>query len=538
MNTPPAPVVVGPNSVCINSNADYEITGDPGDIYVWKVLVGQGAITGGAGTSKLSMHWNLPGTDTLEITQTSAATGCVGTTRYVVTVGTTLTPSITPSRTAPFCEGDSVTLTAASGYATYTWDNGATTQSIVVKQTGTYRVTVTDAGGCSGSGDITVTQKQKLTPTVVPDGMPGLCTGDSLKLEATPGFRHYLWAPTGDTTRTIWVNKAGTYTVMVTDLDSCMGTSAGVDVTFYPVLAQPKIVSDGDTMVAIIDVIDSPQPSGYQWNLNGTPVSGATSMRYFATVIGGSYTVTVVDSNGCTATSEPFTPTSAASAEVELPTISAAPGERVKIPVMLKSSQNLDRNNVRNFTANLRFDATLLVPVGKTYPSVINGHDRVVTITGARPANASSGELLTLEFIAALGDKISTPLMLDTFSWTDGASSTVVNSRLNGVFTLTGICENGGQRLVDASGSVHLKEARPNPTGSHTEIEYEVVEQGRTQLYIVDMLGKRSLLLVDGEITAGSYKVEFDASRLESGIYFYVLQTPTQRLARMMQVVK
>jgi hypothetical protein len=531
-------LIQGPNSVCINSDDDYMVAGDPNDNYQWKVLVGNGSIMSGTGTPQIKMHWATSGTDTLELTETSAATGCVGTTRYIVNIGTTLTPSITSNRTAPFCDGDSVLLTAASGYKTYQWDNGATTRSIWVKQSGTYGVTVTDAGGCSGTGSIAVTQKTKITPTVVPDGMPGLCVGDSLKLEATPGFNHYLWAPTGDTTRTIWAHKAGTYTVTVTDIDSCSGISAGVDVTYYPVLAQPKIIMQGDTMVAIIDVTDSPQPKGYQWNHDNLSIAGATSQRYFATVVGGSYTVTVVDSNGCVATSEPFTPTSSALAEVELPTITAAPGEHVTVPIMLKSSQNLDRNDVHNFKANLRFNATLLAPADRTYPSVINGTDRIMTITGARPANATSGEIAKIELIAALGDTISTPLFLETFRWIDTANGFVPTTTFNGTFTLTGICTNGGQRLVDASGAVHLKEARPNPTNSRTEIEYEVVEQGRTQLFVVDMLGKRVLSLVDGDINAGSYMVEFDASRLESGMYFYILQTPTQRLTRTMQVVK
>lgn len=536
MNTPPAPVVTGPNSVCINSTDDYEVTGDPGDTYQWQVLRGNGTITAGSGTSKITVRWTVAGTDTLELVQISAATGCRGTTRYVVEVGTTLNPQITSNRVGSFCDGDSVTLSAPAGYSTYLWDNGRTEQSIVVKTAGTYRVTVTDDGGCSGSGEITVTQKARLDPRIVPDGMPGLCPGDSLKLEATPGFRTYRWAPTGDTTRIIWVKSAGSYTVTVTDLDSCVGVSAAVDVTIFPQLAQPKILTSGDTLIALIDVVDSPQPASYQWFLNGAAIGGATDQRHKYSVV-GSYTVTVVDSNGCSSTSEPFTPTSFAFASVQVPVISAVPGQRVKIPVMLDSSENLDRNNVHNFEAKLRFNGSMLIPADGR-PSVIVGHDRVVTITGSRQATVASGELVSLEFIAALGDTIETPLILETFRFSDTANGLVPVTIVNGVFRLEGLCENGGTRLIDVFGAVRLKEARPNPTGNRAQIEYEVVENGPTELFVVDMLGNRVATLVEGDIVAGSYMVELDASRLESGTYIYILQTPTDRLARILQVVK
>src|ERR1035441_5405911 len=50
-----------------------------------------------------------------------------------------------------FCSGDSVALTAASGYAKYGWSSGDTTASISVKTSGIYSVTVTNAGGCSAT---------------------------------------------------------------------------------------------------------------------------------------------------------------------------------------------------------------------------------------------------------------------------------------------------------------------------------------------------------------------------------------------------
>ncbi|MGZ4090800.1 MAG: hypothetical protein ACXVNO_08785, partial [Bacteroidia bacterium] len=66
-------------------------------------------------------------------------------------------PLITPSGPTTFCQGGNVTLTADPGYASYSWNTGATTQAITVSTAGTYIVNVLTSAGCSASGSVVVT---------------------------------------------------------------------------------------------------------------------------------------------------------------------------------------------------------------------------------------------------------------------------------------------------------------------------------------------------------------------------------------------
>lgn len=532
--TPPKPVISGPNSVCINSTQVYAVASVPGDSYAWTVTGGQ--ISGPANGPSIAVEWPTAGSGLVQVRQIAGATGCMDSARYDVTVGTSLQPVITTDGSTLICQGDSILLSAPDGYASYLWSSGASVQSIYVSQPGTYAVTVTDAGGCSGSGEITVSQKPALAPKVVPDGRPGLCSGDSLRLEATPGFARYLWS-TGETTQSIWVKKSGSYTVTVFDADSCSDVSATVEVITYPLISTPIIEAVGDSMVAIVDTVDSPKPMIYRWKVDGAEIPGATGKKHYAEVV-GSYTVTVIDSNGCSAESLPFTPIAAGSATVGMPIIEAAPGDRVKIPVTLHASQNLDRNRVEHFEGELRFDRSLLILADPRFTSTVDGDQQVVKINGRRALQQESGDLLVIDFIAALGDKTTTPLELRVFNWMDGLGGATATTIQQGQFNLIDICETGGRRLLNTSGSVGIKAVRPNPFATAAEIEYEVNEHGYTQLFIVDMLGRRVATLVDGDVVPGSYAVQLDASQLASGSYFCILQTPTLRLHRPLQVEK
>lgn len=86
--------------------------------------------------------------------------------------------------------------------------------------------------------------------------------------------------------------------------------------------------------------------------------------------------------------------------------------------------------------------------------------------------------------------------------------------------------------VVDVNDDIHSKiysyilyQNFPNPFNPTTQIGYSVPEFGFVTLKIYDVLGKEVSVLVGEEKSSGSYVVQFDASKLSSGIYFYQLIT-------------
>lgn len=193
---------------------------------------------------------------------------------YTVTVNQRPTATITTVGATTFCSGDSLTLSAniGTGY-TYSWSNNATTRSIVVREGGSYTVTVSSPEGCTRTSEaVLVNVHPKPDVSITPNGSTSFCEGDSVKLNATAGFTSYLWS-NGDTTQSIFVKDARAYSVSVTDANGCKGTSAPLTPIVSP-NARPIItVAKGALSFCTGDSVVLDAGAGYasyQWSNGAT----------------------------------------------------------------------------------------------------------------------------------------------------------------------------------------------------------------------------------------------------------------------------
>ena len=69
-------------------------------------------------------------------------------------------------------------------------------------------------------------------------------------------------------------------------------------------------------------------------------------------------------------------------------------------------------------------------------------------------------------------------------------------------------------------------------------IEYSIPQNSHVTLKVYNVLGQEIASLVNQEQKASNYTVNFDASRLASGIYFYKLQAGSVTLTKKMLLLK
>jgi len=72
--------------------------------------------------------------------------------------------------------------------------------------------------------------------------------------------------------------------------------------------------------------------------------------------------------------------------------------------------------------------------------------------------------------------------------------------------------------------SFRLEQNYPNPFNPSTKISWQIPVGNWQTLKIYDMLGNEVATLVDEYKPAGTYEIEWNASGLPSGVYFYQLQ--------------
>ena len=276
--------------------------GTPPYTYAWSPNVSTTA-----NASNLSV-----GTYTVLVTDNNGCTASVSTTITQPNVFA-ISPIIATNITCNGSNNGTASEMPAGGGApfTYSWSNGGTTSSINSLSAGTYSVSVQDA--CGGTGTASVIITQPASPLA--EGLPvlnnnvdcyGNGDGSATAAIATGGTSPYSYSWNYGPISTNATNSglyAGTYTVIVSDKNGCNVQSSGtVTITQPSVALSVNISSHTDvacagtnTGSATSNASGGTSPYTYNWTPSGGSNDSASNLS------SGSYTVSVSDSHGCSA---------------------------------------------------------------------------------------------------------------------------------------------------------------------------------------------------------------------------------------------
>ena len=182
------------------------------------------------------------------------------------------------------------TLIDSTSLLTYT----DTTTKQLCSDTVAYRVELSDSTGCISVSSIDGVQITNPNPiAAIAPINPAFCIGGNVVLNCTTAGLSYLWSAGAQTTQSITVSTAGTYTVTVTQNGGC--TSVGSTVVTVNPLPVPVITGVTSICAGDSALLSTTLPyTSYLWSQNA-----ATTPTIYASTT-GTYTVTVTDANGCT----------------------------------------------------------------------------------------------------------------------------------------------------------------------------------------------------------------------------------------------
>lgn len=303
------PVTLQPINISVSANATSICSGGAGAVltanggtsYNWSPATGLNTSTGAnvVATPSATTTYTVTGT---------ASNGCTSSKSITINVLSAPVLSITALDTTTFCLGDSVVLLATSpGALSYKWiRNGSTILNApdsvyTVKQTGNYRVVVTNSNGCTAQSPIitvTVFTPAQISYTVSPSTQ--YCDSGSVTLSGS-GAVSYSWSD--------GISNGVPFTILVTDTFTVIGTDANgcQDTATATISVSPSPTVDASSTATICRGSSTTLRASGALTYSWSPTSGLGGVStgdsvIAAPVVTTMYTVTGTNSAGCSST--------------------------------------------------------------------------------------------------------------------------------------------------------------------------------------------------------------------------------------------
>ncbi len=300
INDSPVVDIAPAGPVCEGQDIAFNATGSGGTQYSW------------SGPDSFSASVEDPSASNLQsvnaglytVTLTNTTTGCFNTASVNLVVNEN--PVVSAANSGAYCEGEAFSLDATgTGGTSYAWTGpdgfNSTDEDPVITNAqmindGTYTVVYTNtATGCSETASTIIVVNAN--PTVDLGSDQSTCEYNTVTLDAGAGFIYYIWNGVSGTS-TFEVPATNTYTVVVEDINGCTASDEIV-ITYFdvPVLTTNTTPESGTGMAdgtATVNISGGTPLYNIEWN-------NALDTETITGLIGGVYTVTVTDDNGCTA---------------------------------------------------------------------------------------------------------------------------------------------------------------------------------------------------------------------------------------------
>lgn len=236
------------------------------------------------GTDSVATIGRIDGIYTVTVTD---ANGCMAQASQTLEVNDNPKPVI--QGTPTICEGEVSTLSVRDNFLDYSWSNGDTSRFTQVTESGVYIIEVASPGDCLNRDTFAVTVNTP-RPSPLANAELDVCDGETLALDAGPGFLSYEWS-TGATNRSITTTTGGTFGLSVIDTNGCR-TNTNIRVNFrslpVPSITAPSVFCKGTP----VTLLANGNFRTYDW-------SNGASGDLIEITEGGRYELTVTDNNGC-----------------------------------------------------------------------------------------------------------------------------------------------------------------------------------------------------------------------------------------------
>lgn len=310
---PVAAFMASDQTICVGDCINFtdQSTGSP---TTWSWTFTGAATATSTAQNPSNICYNAPGTYAVSLTVTSGVGNNTLTLNNYITVSAA--PVANAGSAQTICAGQQATLTGSGGTG-YTWNPGnlsGASVTVTPAATTTYTLTVTDANGCTGTAQVTITvQPCALPVAALSVSDPTLCEGDCVTFTdlSTGAPASWNWQFPGGTPASsnqqnpgsICYATAGTYNVILIVTNS-FGSDTLTLTNYVNVAGPPTVAASTAVTIGIgsSTTLSATGTGSFSW-LPTTGLGCATCATTSASpTVTTTYTVTLTNANGCTAT--------------------------------------------------------------------------------------------------------------------------------------------------------------------------------------------------------------------------------------------
>jgi gliding motility-associated-like protein len=368
-------------------------------------------------------------------------------------------PSLTVSATnTEICQGQSTTISASGGGATYNWDNGlgaGASHTVSPSVTTTYNVTSASASGCPAAGNIQIIVNP--LPTVNAGADITICQGDEVTLNASGNATTYTWSG-GAVNGVPFVPPIGVTTYTVTgNLNGCQNQD-NLTVTVQPEInfslngASPSGCGISDGQITLSNLPPN-QTIQITYTYNGNVIGptnytvDGTGNAIIPNLLAGNYSNFIVNLNNCISQNN----STVTLIDPNAPTISVPNDQVICQGDQITLSATVSGGNV-TWTGGISDGVPFTPPAGTTtYTATVNDNGCTNSASVTITVNELSLSIDNVQQPSCFGSDDGTATAIPSggndpfsFQWSPTGGSTANGSGLSaGVYTVTVTDANG-----------------------------------------------------------------------------------------------
>lgn len=504
VNPLPTASISGTNTVCQGDST--VLTASGGVSYAW---------SNSATTASTTVTPASATTYTVTVTDGNS---CTDTDQITVNVNALPTVSITGTDT--ICVGDTTMLTASGGTG-YSWSSGdlTATATLTPAVTTTYTVTVTDGNSCSNTDSTEVVVNP--LPVVTFSGNDTICVGNSTTITASGGSS-YSWS-SGDLTAAATLSPAvtSTYTVTVTDGNSCEASNS-IEIVVNP-LPTASISGMDSICAGASTTLTASGGQSYVWSNSAT-----TSSITISPAASGPVSVVATDANNCSDSDTiQITVTPQAIGSI-------SPGDTA---VCEMNSVTFTASGGTSYLWNTS-DATAAITVTPVATTTYS-----VTVSDGSSCDDTVSVTLTINFnpatpvITQTGSVLSTDPGFANYQWflngnPVGTNSNTYSPTASGPVTVT-VTDNNGCFAMGSFNYVAVNDGLasglsvdlyPNPNNGLFTLQLESDVVRDLEVSVFDLAG-RNVYKRDLNLAAGKWSGPIDLQFVAKGVYILQMRS-------------